>query len=82
MKIKYSSDVDVCLIELKSGTPIDSIDLKEGVILHLDKDANPLEIKSLTHRNTFLWTSLVSHCQRSQPSKRSRCRSSRGYGIK
>lgn len=47
MKIKYSSDVDVCIIELKTGTPTDSIDLKEGVILHLDKDGNPLEIEIL-----------------------------------
>ncbi len=45
MKIKYSSDADVCLIELKPGIPIDSIDLKEGVILHLDQDGNPLEIE-------------------------------------
>jgi len=45
MKIKYSSDADVCIIELKSGIPIDSIDLKEGVILHLDQDGNPLEIE-------------------------------------
>ena len=45
MKIKYSSDADVCVIELKPGIPIDSIDLKEGVILHLDQDGNPLEIE-------------------------------------
>ena len=45
MKIKYSSDADVCIIELKPGIPIDSIDLKEGVILHLDQDGNPLEIE-------------------------------------
>jgi len=36
MKIKYSSDADICTIELKPGIPADSIDLKEGVILHLD----------------------------------------------
>ena len=45
MKIKYSSDADVCIIELKPGIPIDSIDLKEGIILHLDQDGNPLEIE-------------------------------------
>jgi uncharacterized protein YuzE len=38
MKIKYSSDADICIIELKPGIPIDSIDLKEGVILHLDQE--------------------------------------------
>ena len=45
MKIKYASDADVCIIELKPGSPKDSIDLKEGVILHLDQDGNPLEIE-------------------------------------
>ena len=45
MKIRYSSDADVCTIELKSGIPFDSIDLKEGVILHLDKKGVPLEIE-------------------------------------
>jgi len=45
MKIRYSSDADVCIIELKPGIPKDSTDLKEGVILHLDQDGNPLEIE-------------------------------------
>lgn len=47
MKIKYSDDADVLLIELRDGIPVDSIDLKEGVILHLDKDGLPLEIEIL-----------------------------------
>ena len=34
MKIKYSKEADIVLIELRDGTPGDSIDLKEGVILH------------------------------------------------
>jgi len=45
MKIRYSSDADICIIELKPGTPTDSIDLKEGVILHLNEEGNPLEIE-------------------------------------
>ena len=45
MKIKYSSDANVCIIELRPGIPKDSIDLKEGVILHLDTDGHPLEIE-------------------------------------
>jgi len=45
MKIKYSGDADVCIIELKPGIPKNSVDLKEGVILHLDEDGNPLEIE-------------------------------------
>ncbi|MDP2799436.1 MAG: DUF2283 domain-containing protein, partial [Deltaproteobacteria bacterium] len=47
MKITYSSDADICIIELKKGIPKDSIDLKEGIILHLDQAGNPLEIEIL-----------------------------------
>ncbi|ACI20292.1 MULTISPECIES: DUF2283 domain-containing protein [Thermodesulfovibrio] len=47
MKIKYSSDADILLIELRDGKPIDSIDLKEGVILHLDDKGLPIEIEIL-----------------------------------
>jgi len=47
MKIKYSSDADVLMIELRDGTPADSIDIKEGVILHLDSEGLPLEIEIL-----------------------------------
>lgn len=47
MKIKYSADADILLIELRDGTPVDSIDLKEGVILHLDGEGLPLEIEIL-----------------------------------
>ena len=47
MKIKYSKEADILLIELRDGTPVDSIDLKEGVILHLDSKGLPLEIELL-----------------------------------
>ncbi len=47
MKIKYSKESDILLIELRDGVPVDSIDLKEGVILHLDKEGLPLEIEIL-----------------------------------
>jgi uncharacterized protein YuzE len=47
MKIKYSREADILLIELRDGTPVDSIDLKEGVILHLDSEGLPLEIELL-----------------------------------
>ncbi len=47
MKIKYSDAADILLIELRDGTPVDSIDLKEGVILHLDSEGLPLEIEIL-----------------------------------
>jgi len=47
MKIKYSNKADILLIELRDGTPRESIDLKEGVILHLDSEGLPLEIEIL-----------------------------------
>ena len=47
MKIKYSKEADILLIELRDGTPVDSIDIKEGVILHLDSEGSPLEIEIL-----------------------------------
>lgn len=47
MKIKYSNEVDILLIEFKEGTPVDSIDLKEGIILHLDSKGDPIEIEIL-----------------------------------
>ena len=47
MKIKYSKDADVCIIELRETKLEDSIDLKEGVILHLDAEGKPAEIEIL-----------------------------------
>jgi uncharacterized protein YuzE len=47
MKIRYSQEADVLVIELNEGEPKDSIDLKEGVILHLDEKNGPLEIEIL-----------------------------------
>ena len=47
MKIRYSSEADILMIELREGKPVDSIDLKEGIILHLDSEGKPLEIEIL-----------------------------------
>ncbi len=47
MRIKYSKDADILLISLREGKLADSIDLKEGVILHLDENGLPLEIEIL-----------------------------------
>ena len=47
MKIKYSNETDILLIEFKQGTPVDSIDLKEGIILHLDSNGDPIEMEIL-----------------------------------
>ena len=47
MKIKYSNEADILLIEFKKGIPVDSIDLKEGIILHLDSKGAPIELEIL-----------------------------------
>ena len=47
MRIKYSKEADILLISLREGKLADSIDLKEGVILHLDDNGLPLEIEIL-----------------------------------
>jgi uncharacterized protein YuzE len=47
LQIKYSDEVDVMIIELKNGKPVDSRDIAEGVIVHLDKKGIPLEIEIL-----------------------------------
>ena len=47
MRIRYSKDADVCIIELRKGKLADSVDIKEGVILHLDSNGKPVEIEIL-----------------------------------
>lgn len=47
MKIKYSPDADIIIFELKEDTPYDSIDLSEGIIVHYNKDKQPIEIEIL-----------------------------------
>ena len=34
MKIKYFKEADILLTELRDGTPVDSIDVKEELIIH------------------------------------------------
>jgi uncharacterized protein YuzE len=47
LKIKYSQETDILVVEFKDGVPVDSVDMKEGVILHLDSEGFPLEIEIL-----------------------------------
>jgi uncharacterized protein YuzE len=47
LKIKYSKKADILLIEIKEGVPVDSIDIKEGIILHLDNEGVPIEMEIL-----------------------------------
>jgi len=52
LKIRYSNDADILLIEFKEGTPVDSIDLKEGFILHLDGKGNVVEMEIMDASKT------------------------------
>lgn len=47
MKIKYSPDADVLIIQLRGGKPADSRDIAEGIIVHLSARGQPLEIEIL-----------------------------------
>lgn len=47
MRIKYSPEADILVIQLKEGNLTDSIDLKEGIVLHLNEKGEPLEIEIL-----------------------------------
>ena len=47
MKIRYSRDADVIVIQLREGKPVDSRDIAEGVIVHLSAKGQPLEIEIL-----------------------------------
>ncbi len=53
MKITYSQEADVLLVSFKDGVPVDAIDIKEGIILHLDRDGTPLELE-LLDASTFV----------------------------
>ena len=45
MKIQYSQEADVLVFVFKNGQPVDSIDMKEGIVLHLDNTGAPLEME-------------------------------------
>lgn len=47
MQIKYSPDADVLIIKLKEGKVVDSIDIAEGIIAHLDENGKVIEIEIL-----------------------------------
>jgi uncharacterized protein YuzE len=47
MKIKYSRDADILVIQLREGKPADSRDIAEGIIVHLTAKGQPLEIEIL-----------------------------------
>ena len=44
---KILPDADALIIRLREGTPVDSVDLAEGIIAHYSKDKKILEIEIL-----------------------------------
>ena len=51
MQIKYSPDADVLMVKLSQGTPVDSIDVAEGLIAHYSEDKKLLELEILDASN-------------------------------
>ncbi len=47
MKAIYDKDVDILLIKLSKSKPKYGEDIGEGIIVHFDKDKNPVEIEIL-----------------------------------
>ncbi|NJE10194.1 DUF2283 domain-containing protein [Thermococcus sp. MAR1] len=47
MMIKLSEDADVLIIRLKEDRIVDSIDLEEGIIAHLNEKGEVVEIEIL-----------------------------------
>ncbi len=47
MQIEYSPDADVLVIKLREGKLVDSIDIAEGIIAHLDESGRVVEIEIL-----------------------------------
>lgn len=56
MKSRYNKNVDVLLIKLKNKKPAYGEDIGDGVIVHYDKDRNPVEIEILgAKRHLINW---------------------------
>lgn len=59
MKIEYSQDADVLIIRLKEDEIVDSIDLEEGIIAHLNERGEIVEIEILDASKTVDFKELV-----------------------
>lgn len=60
MRISYDPEVDVLYIELRTGTPDDSVDLEEGVTADLDNAGHVLGIEFLDARERLGADALAS----------------------
>ena len=47
MRVKYSPDADVLVIRLREGKVVDSTDVAEGIIVHVDEEGKAVEIEIL-----------------------------------
>jgi uncharacterized protein YuzE len=45
LKIRYSPDADVMVFELKEGTPVDSEDVADRIIVHFNEKGEPIKIE-------------------------------------
>ncbi len=52
MQIEYSPDADVLIVKLRDSEIVDSIDVAEGVIVHLDEEGKVVEIEILDASKT------------------------------
>ena len=73
MKITYDSEGDVLYIQLRGVTPVDSVDIEDGVTVELDSDGHlvaleildaskrltPEELTSVSYENLLLAASEV-----------------------
>jgi uncharacterized protein YuzE len=60
MRITYDPDADVLYIELRSGTPDDSVDIEDGVTADLDAAGHLLGIELLDARERLGRDALAS----------------------
>ena len=54
MKATYDKDVDVLLIKLSSNKPEYGEDIGQGIVVHFDKNKNPVEIEILKAKKNLV----------------------------
>jgi uncharacterized protein YuzE len=48
---EYDKEVDVLLIKIRNKKPVYGEDIGKGIIVHYDKDRNPVEIEILSAKH-------------------------------
>ena len=54
MKARYDKDVDVLLIKLNDNKPEYGEDIGQGIVVHFDKNKNPVEIEILKAKKNLV----------------------------